>query len=222
MTTIIRVRPNGPLLVEGPVTVIDSNGNAFPLNPDKPAVERCAGAGSRPNARSAMARTTSAGFNPVEIAPVPASYRIMEPRISLITFGCGRSGPRAALYRDGLVGPPRGPATGRDLFSELRHVSGTVSAGQTGRGHLARDAHGAVPLSSGITLAHNVREKHEVDEVLALAARAGATIEKPAQDTFWGGYSGYFSDPDGHLWEVASRRVSTACRWEPGDSPEPD
>ena len=55
----------------------------------------------------------------------------------------------------------------------------------------------------GVTLAHNVETKTEVDEVMAQAAKAGATIQKPAQDVFWGGYSGYFSDPDGHLWEVA-------------------
>ena len=60
-----------------------------------------------------------------------------------------------------------------------------------------------MPRFSGITLAHNVREKAEVDAVLEQAAAAGARIEKPAQDTFWGGYAGYFSDPDGHLWEVA-------------------
>ena len=56
---------------------------------------------------------------------------------------------------------------------------------------------------AGITLAHNVREKHQVDDVLAEAVRAGAEIVKPAGDTSWGGYSGYFSDPDGYLWEVA-------------------
>ena len=55
----------------------------------------------------------------------------------------------------------------------------------------------------GITLAHNCREKQEVDEALELAKKAGAKIKKPAQDTFWGGYSGYFADPDGYLWEVA-------------------
>jgi len=55
----------------------------------------------------------------------------------------------------------------------------------------------------GITLAHNTRSKEEVDSVLALAERSGGRIEKPAQDVFWGGYSGYFSDPDGYLWEVA-------------------
>jgi uncharacterized protein len=56
---------------------------------------------------------------------------------------------------------------------------------------------------TGITLAHNVRRKEEVDAVLRQAALAGAKIEKPAGDTSWGGYSGYFSDPDGYLWEVA-------------------
>jgi hypothetical protein len=59
------------------------------------------------------------------------------------------------------------------------------------------------PKFGGVTLAHNVRTRAEVDAVLELAKKAGATIEKPAHDTFWGGYSGYFSDPDGYLWEVA-------------------
>ena len=56
---------------------------------------------------------------------------------------------------------------------------------------------------SGVTLAHNTRSKEEVDALLQQAEAAGATILKPAQDVFWGGYSGYFSDPDGHLWEIA-------------------
>ncbi|MBX6323759.1 MAG: VOC family protein, partial [Rhodospirillaceae bacterium] len=66
------------------------------------------------------------------------------------------------------------------------------------------------PLSSGfggMALAHNVRERGEVAAVLARAARAGATILKPARDTAWGGRAGYFADPDGHVWEVA---------WNPG------
>jgi uncharacterized protein len=54
----------------------------------------------------------------------------------------------------------------------------------------------------GVTLAHNVREQKEVSEVLALAAASGGKIIKPEQDVFWGGHSGYFADPDGHLWEV--------------------
>jgi catechol 2,3-dioxygenase-like lactoylglutathione lyase family enzyme len=56
---------------------------------------------------------------------------------------------------------------------------------------------------SGITLAHNTKSKDEVDEVLKTAAGVGGAIVKPAQEVFWGGYSGYFTDPDGHLWEVA-------------------
>ena len=55
----------------------------------------------------------------------------------------------------------------------------------------------------GIGLAYNIREKHQVEEVLELAEKAGGTIEKQPEDTNWGGYSGYFADPDGHLWEVA-------------------
>jgi uncharacterized glyoxalase superfamily protein PhnB len=62
---------------------------------------------------------------------------------------------------------------------------------------------GPIPKFTGITLAHNVREKREVDEILARAEAAGAKIVKPGQDAFWGGYSGYFSDPEGYLWEVA-------------------
>lgn len=56
---------------------------------------------------------------------------------------------------------------------------------------------------SGVTLAHNTRTKDEVDALLTRAEAAGGKIEKPAADTFWGGYSGYVSDPDGHLWEIA-------------------
>ncbi len=58
-------------------------------------------------------------------------------------------------------------------------------------------------LMPGVGLAYNTREKHQVEEVLALAERSGGTIEKDPEETFWGGYSGYFADPDGHLWEVA-------------------
>jgi len=58
------------------------------------------------------------------------------------------------------------------------------------------------PSATEMTLGHNVSSKSEVDEVMALAKNAGANITKPAHDTFWGGYSGYFQDPDGHLWEV--------------------
>ena len=73
------------------------------------------------------------------------------------------------------------------------------------RASLAEDAH-LPPEGSGfggITLAYNARSKADVDAVLAEAKAAGAKILKPAEDIFWGGYSGYFADPDGHPWEVA-------------------
>lgn len=70
---------------------------------------------------------------------------------------------------------------------------------------LAEDA--TVPAAgtgfSGVTLSHVVSSKEEVDQLIAEAVAAGAELVKPAQDVFWGGYSGYFADPDGHLWEVA-------------------
>lgn len=73
------------------------------------------------------------------------------------------------------------------------------------RAALAEDA--TVPAEgsgfSGITLAHNARSKEAVDALLQVAVDAGARLVKPAQEVFWGGYSGYFADPDGHLWEVA-------------------
>jgi len=73
------------------------------------------------------------------------------------------------------------------------------------REKLAEDAE--IPAAGsgfrGVALAQNQRSKEEVDAVLAEAVAAGATLAKPAQEVFWGGYSGYFADPDGHLWEVA-------------------
>jgi len=73
------------------------------------------------------------------------------------------------------------------------------------RQRLAADAHVSPEGSGfgGVTLAYNARGREDVEAVLAEAERAGGRILKPAQDVFWGGYSGYFADPDGHLWEVA-------------------
>lgn len=73
-----------------------------------------------------------------------------------------------------------------------------------GREDLAEDArHSVDGRFSGITIAVNQRTEADVDTVLAQAEAAGATILKPAEKVFWGGYSGYFADPDGHVWEVA-------------------
>jgi uncharacterized protein len=69
--------------------------------------------------------------------------------------------------------------------------------------NIAADLPAAAPAFRGMALAYNARTREEVDSVLAEAQAAGAKILKPAQEAFWGGYSGYFSDPDGFLWEVA-------------------
>ena len=127
----------------------------------------------------------------------------MEPRISLVTLGVDDLERSWRFYADGLGLPTTWtPDKGVIFF----RTGGTILS-LYGYDALAKDAgeEYRVPRGkfSGITLAHNVREKHQVAEVLALAERAGGTIVKPAQDAFWGGHHGYFTDPDGYLWEVA-------------------
>jgi uncharacterized protein len=124
----------------------------------------------------------------------------MEPRISFITLGVSDIERSLKFYRDGL-GFPLSSASKDDVAF---FKTGGIVLALYPSDKLAEDAK-VPPEGSGfrsVTLAHNVRRKEEVSEVLALAAAAGANITKPAQDTFWGGHGGYFSDPDGHLWEV--------------------
>jgi uncharacterized protein len=131
-------------------------------------------------------------------------WRTMEPRISLITLGV-RSLERAlAFYRDGLGFPTTGsPADGVIFFKTAGTRLALYPFDRLGEDVGPAFLNQPHPKFQGITLAHNVRSKEEVDVVLRLAQKAGGVIEKAAQDTFWGGYSGYFSDPDGYLWEVA-------------------
>ena len=124
----------------------------------------------------------------------------MEPRISIITLGVSDLKRAVKFYKDGLGLPQREGPDGIAFFE----TSGTWLA-LFPRDDLAQDAtvepegHGF----RGVTLAHNVRTREEVDKILAEAEAAGGTVVKNAGDTSWGGYSGYFSDPDGFLWEVA-------------------
>lgn len=131
----------------------------------------------------------------------------MKPRISLITLAVDDLQRAVAFYRDGLGLPTEG-IVGEDL------ENGAVAFFdlQTGlklalwpRLSLAADSGLTAGPSSPteLSLGHNVSSRAEVDAVMAQAGRAGATIVKAAADTFWGGYAGYFQDPDGHLWEVA-------------------
>jgi uncharacterized protein len=127
----------------------------------------------------------------------------MIPRIHIITLGVRDLQTSLKFYRDGL-GLPASPKSSGDIAF---FQTGGVCLALYPYEKLAEDVADSfkVPRSKfpGITLAHNVRTREEVDAVLNQAQKAGAKIEKPAQNTFWGGYSGYFSDPDGYLWEVA-------------------
>ncbi len=121
--------------------------------------------------------------------------------MSLITLGVSDLARARRFYEEGL-GWQRGNKDDSVAFYE---IPGGIFA-LWSRAALAEDA-GVKDAGgrefSGLALAYNTRSKAEVDSVLAEAARAGAQILKPGQDAFWGGYTGYFADPDGHVWEVA-------------------
>ena len=131
----------------------------------------------------------------------------MKPRITLLTIGVDDLQKSLSFYRDGLGFPTKGI-----VGTEFEHGAVAFFDLQSGlqlalwpRRDLAHDvsiretARSATEFSIG----HNVNSKEEVDAIMEKARAAGATIAKEAQDTFWGGYAGYFQDPDGHLWEVA-------------------
>ena len=127
----------------------------------------------------------------------------MEPRISIITLGVADLERSFYFYRDGLKLPTtRSPENGI-VFFQTNGITLALYPYQDLADDIGPDWNEPRSKFSGITLAHNVRELDEVDEILATAEAAGAHIVKPAADTFWGGYSGYFTDPDGYIWEVA-------------------
>ncbi|OIO06187.1 MAG: glyoxalase [Elusimicrobia bacterium CG1_02_63_36] len=124
----------------------------------------------------------------------------MKPRISMITLGVNDLAASIEFYEKGL-GFPRMDSPPSVAFFTL---NGSW-LGLYGRDALAEDAT-VSPTGSGFgafALAHNVESEAEVDAVIAQAEAAGATVVKRPQKVFWGGYSGYFKDLDGHLWEVA-------------------
>lgn len=130
----------------------------------------------------------------------------MKPRISVLTIGVDDLEKSLAFYRDGLGLKTEGIVGeefeyGAVVFFDLENG---MKLGLFPRQSLAKDAglaetpHSATEFSIG----HNVGGKEEVDVIMDQAKDAGANIVKEAHDTFWGGYAGYFQDPDGHLWEV--------------------
>jgi len=131
----------------------------------------------------------------------------VKPRVTLITLCVDDLERSLRFYRDGL-----GLKTEGIVGEEFEHGAVVFFDLQPGlrlalwpRESLAHDA--GLPLdkpgATDFTLGHNVASKAEVDAVMAQAKKAGAVIVKPAHDTFWGGYAGYFQDPDKHVWEVA-------------------
>lgn len=124
----------------------------------------------------------------------------MKPRISMITLGVKDMEKSVKFYEEGL-GFPRMESPPSVAFFTL---NGSW-LGLFGREALAEDAMVSPEGSgfNGFALAYNVTSEAEVDETIQQALNADATLAKAPQKTFWGGYSGYFKDPDGHLWEVA-------------------
>lgn len=130
----------------------------------------------------------------------------MEPRISVLTLGVDDLERAMAFYATGLGFPTTG-IVGRE-FEHGAVVFFDLASGMKlalwARHDLAHDT--GLPVGARnpteMSLGHNVRSRHEVDQVMDRAAAAGATIVKPPAPTFYGGYAGYFTDPDGHLWEV--------------------
>ena len=131
----------------------------------------------------------------------------MKPRITLITLGVDDLERSLRFYRDGL-----GLKTEGIVGKEFEHgavvffdLQGGLKLALWPRKSISHDS--GLPLgppsATEFTVAHNVSSKAEVDAVMEQARKAGAVIVKPAQDTFWGGYAGYFQDPDQHLWEIA-------------------
>jgi len=124
-------------------------------------------------------------------------------RISMITLGVEDIADATAFYE--RLGWKKSSASQESVtFIALKGIV----LGLFGRRALADDAglkgvSDDRPAFSGVTLAYNVKSESAVDEALAFAESCGARIVKPAEKVFWGGYSGYFADPDGHLWEVA-------------------
>lgn len=125
----------------------------------------------------------------------------MKPRISMITLGVRDLPSARQFYQQGLGLPLKDFASEDVAFFEL---NGSW-LGLYGWRALAADAN--IPAAGsgfrGFSLAHNVGSSEQVDQLIEQAVAAGGCLVKPAQETDWGGYSGYFADLDGHLWEIA-------------------
>ena len=131
----------------------------------------------------------------------------MKPRITVVTIGVDDLERAVRFYREGLGLQTEGIVGtefehGAVAFFDLEHGLKLALWPRNSLAHDSRLARGQ-PSATEFSLGHNVASREEVDVVMEQARRAGAVIVKPAEDTFFGGYAGYFQDPDGHLWEIA-------------------
>lgn len=131
----------------------------------------------------------------------------MKPRIKVITLGVADLERALAFYRDGLGLPTEGiiGTEFEDGAVVFFNMNDDLILALYPRPALAKDANIPLdsPSSSEISIGHIVGSKEKVDAIMQLAQKAGAKVTDAARDRFWGGYSGYFQDPDGHLWEIA-------------------
>jgi catechol 2,3-dioxygenase-like lactoylglutathione lyase family enzyme len=131
---------------------------------------------------------------------------LMKPHLTMLTIGVDDLERAVAFYRDGLKLPTQGIVGQEFEYGAVAFfaLKGGLRLALFPRDNIAHDS--GLPRSgrgaTEFTLGHNVRSEAEVDAVMKEAEAAGAQIVKPAQKTFYGGYAGYFQDPDGHLWEV--------------------
>lgn len=131
----------------------------------------------------------------------------MKPRIKVLTLGVSNLERSLIFYRDGMGLPTRGiiGTEFEDGAVVFFNMNDDLILALYPKAALAKDAKVSVspPSSVEFSIGHNVKSKQEGDAVMKRAEEAGATITDPARDRFWGGYSGYFQDLDGHLWEIA-------------------
>jgi len=131
----------------------------------------------------------------------------MKPRIKVLTLAVSDLDRSLAFYRDGLGLPTEGIIGqqfehGAVVFIHMNDDLILALFPATSLSHDAKVETTPARLGA-VSIGHVVNSKDEVDAIMELAERAGAVITDPARDRFWGGYSGYFHDPDGHLWEIA-------------------
>jgi len=131
----------------------------------------------------------------------------MKPRISVLTLGVDDLQSSLEFYRDGLGLHSQGIVGGEFEHGAVAffELAGGLTLAVWPRSDLAHDSGlpSGAPSATELSIGHLVNSRAEVDQVMEQARKAGATIVKKAGETFWGGYGGYFQDPDGHLWEIA-------------------